>query len=201
MTSFAASATGAGITLVGEIVDLDSRNGSDLSRMSVRWLGVTVGPTGAYRTVRSDPSSAGDDPRAGAPTADSAGHPTSAPSHGAAARDTAAGGVAPGAAAASGATPGAAATGGVAAGDVAAGDVRGGGAPGDWGSGAFFASAMRAADGGGAPFVPPQRSGDDDDPSRSHRPDQDRRPGRRGLTGSIRRLIDGPQGRHRRTHH
>jgi hypothetical protein len=109
VTSFAASATGAGITLVGEIVDLDSRNGSDLSSMSVRWLSVTVDPTGASRAVRSD------------------------------------------------------------------------------------------ADSAGASFIPPQRSGDDD-PRRPDRPDQDRRPGRRGLTGSIRRLIDGPQGRHRRTH-
>ncbi|GIL30810.1 hypothetical protein [Actinocatenispora comari] len=173
MTSFAASATGAGITLVGEIVDLDSRSGSDLSSMSVRWLGVTVGPTGAFRTVRSDPGPAGDHGRPGAPSADTAGHPTASPDG----------------AAHHGATPDSPADGG------AAGD----GVAGGWGSGAFLASAMRAADGGGASFIPPQRSGDD--PRRSDRPDQDRRPGRRGLTGSIRRLIDGPQGRHRRTHH
>jgi hypothetical protein len=169
VTSFAASATGAGITLVGEIVDLDSRNGSDLSSMSVRWLGVTVGPTGAFRTVRSDAGPAGDHARAGAPAADAAGHPTNAT---------------PDDAGHHGAAP-----------DNVAGD----GAAAGWGSGAFLASAMRAADGGGASFIPPQRSGDD--PRRSDRPDQDRRPGRRGLTGSIRRLIDGPQGRHRRTHH
>lgn len=132
MTSFAAPATGAGITLVGELVDLDSRNGSDLSSMSVRWLGVTVGPS------RGTPEPSG--------------------------------------------------------------EARGSGPSNQgWGSGAFLASAMRAADGGGAPFIPPQRGGDN--PDRPDGPDQDRRHGRRGLTESIRRLIDGPQGRHRRTHH
>ncbi|BCJ39039.1 hypothetical protein Athai_65420 [Actinocatenispora thailandica] len=139
MTSFAAPATGAGITLVGEIVDLDSRSGSELSSMSVRWLGVTVGPS------REAPEPPGD---RGSGAAGETGAATADPA---------------------------------------------------WGSGAFLASAMRAADGGGASFIPPQRSGDDQ--GRADGPDRDRRAGRRGLTGSIRRLIDGPQGRHRRTHH
>ena|GEM_PF-3763246 len=38
------SATRAGITLVGEIVDLEDRSGT--SNVSVRWLGVTVDPAG-----------------------------------------------------------------------------------------------------------------------------------------------------------